>query len=90
MRNALSMEYAAATRSTDLRVRLVQTRLVEVNLMHVQNRTKTIHPKAEAAERRATSLPKPESVMISAVCRSEKGGSPTNVVFVSCVASERF
>ena len=31
-RKALSMEYAAATRSTDLRVRLVQTRLVEMIL----------------------------------------------------------
>ena len=90
MRNAFSMEYGAATRSTDLRVRLVQTRLVEANLKHVQNRTKTIHPKAEAAERRAKSLPKPESVMISAVCRSEQGGLLTNVVFVSCVESGRF
>ena len=44
LRNALSMEYVAATRSTDLRVRLVQTRLVEINLLHVQKRTKTVHP----------------------------------------------
>ena len=50
---ALSMEYAAATRSTDLRVRLVQTRLVDMILLHVQNRTKTVHAKAKAPERRA-------------------------------------
>ena len=42
LRNALSMEYVAATRNTDSRVRLVQTRLIEINLMHVQNRTKTV------------------------------------------------
>ena len=36
LRNALSMEYVAATRNTDNRVRLVQTRLIEINLMHVQ------------------------------------------------------
>ena len=53
LRNALSMEYVAATCSTDLRVRLVQTRLVEINLLHVQNRTKTVHAKAKAPERRA-------------------------------------
>ena len=39
LRNALSMEYVAATRNTDSRVRLVQTRLIEINLIHVQNRT---------------------------------------------------
>ena len=50
---ALSMEYVAATRSTDLRVRLVQTRLVEINLLRVQNRTKTVHAKALAPEHRA-------------------------------------
>ena len=38
LRNAFSMEYGAATRNTDRRVRLVQTRLVEMNLLHVQNR----------------------------------------------------
>ena len=47
------MEYVAATRSTDFRVRLVQTRLVEVNFLHVQNRTKTTHPRAKPPERRA-------------------------------------
>ena len=47
------MEYVAATRDTDSRVRLVQTRLVEINLMHVQNRTKTVHVKTWAPERRA-------------------------------------
>ena len=46
--NAVSMEYVAATRNTDSRVRLVQTRLIEINLMHVQNRTKTVHPMAKA------------------------------------------
>ena len=53
LRNALSMEYVAATRDTDLRVRLVQTRLVEINLMHEQNRTKTVHAKVKAPKRRA-------------------------------------
>ena len=53
LRNALSMEYVAATRSTDLRVRLVQTRLAQINLLHVQNRTKTTYAKAKALERRA-------------------------------------
>ena len=53
LRNALSMEYVAATRNTDSRVRLVQTRLIEINLMHVQNRTKTVRVKAETSERRA-------------------------------------
>ena len=53
LRNALSMEYVVATRSTDLRVRLVQTRLVEINLLHVQNRTKTVYAKAKAPESRA-------------------------------------
>ena len=31
LRNALSLEFVAATRNTDLRVRLVQTRLIEIN-----------------------------------------------------------
>ena len=53
LRNALSMEFVAATRNTDLRVRLVQTRLVEINLMHVQNRTRTVRVKAETSEHRA-------------------------------------
>ena len=52
LRNALSMEYVAATRNTDLRVRLVRTRVVEVNLMHVQNRPKTIRVWTKAPERR--------------------------------------
>ena len=38
---------------TDSRVRLVQTRLVEINLLHVQNRTKTVFAKSKAPERRA-------------------------------------
>ena len=46
------MEYVAATRNTDSPVRLVQTRLIEIDLMHVQNRTKTVHSKAGALERR--------------------------------------
>ena len=50
--NALSMEYVAATRKTDFRVRLVQTRLVEINLVHVQNRPKTVRVRAKAPERR--------------------------------------
>ena len=53
LRIALSMEYVAATRHTDNRVWLVQTRLVEINLMHVQNRTKTIRVKHAVPERRA-------------------------------------
>ena len=53
LRNALSMEYVAATCSADVRVRLVQTRLVETNLLHVQNRTKPVHAEAKATERRA-------------------------------------
>ena len=55
--NALSMEFVAATRNTDLRVRLVQTRLVEINLLHVQNRTTTVHAKDKASERRAKFVP---------------------------------
>ena len=48
------MQYVAATRNTDSRVRLVQTRLIEINLMHVQqNRTKTVRAEAKAPERRA-------------------------------------
>ena len=35
LRNAISMEYVAATRNTDSRVRFVQTRQIEINLMHV-------------------------------------------------------
>ena len=50
LRNALSMEYVAATRSTDCRARLVQTRLIEIHLMHVQNRTKTVRVKAGTSE----------------------------------------
>ena len=53
LRNALSMEHVAATRNTDSRVRLVQTRLIEINLLHVQNRTKAVRTKAEVPERRA-------------------------------------
>ena len=53
LRNALSMEYVAATRHTDNRVWLVQTRLIEINLVHVQNRTKTIRVRHAAPERRA-------------------------------------
>ena len=47
------MEYVAAIRSTDSRVRLVQTKLVEINLLHVQNKTNTVRVKAETSERRA-------------------------------------
>ena len=47
------MEYVAAIRSTDLRARLVQTRLIEINLLHVQHRTKTVYAKAKAPVRRA-------------------------------------
>ena len=47
------MEYVAANRNTDSRLRLVQTRLIDINLMHVQNRTKTVLVKAETSERRA-------------------------------------
>ena len=50
--NSFPMKYVAATRNTDSRVRLVQTRLIEINLMHVQNRTNTVHSKAQALERR--------------------------------------
>ena len=50
LRNALSLEFVAATRNTD---RLVQTRLVGINLLHFQNRTKTVHVKPKASERRA-------------------------------------
>ena len=82
MRNALSMEYVAAIRSTDSRVRLVQTRLIETNWMHVQNRTKTVPAKAKAPERRAKFDPDE--------ARSEKGDSPASVVFASCVESGRF
>ena len=52
LRNALSMEHVAATRNTDSLVRLDQTWLIEINLMLVQNRTKTVHTKAKAPERR--------------------------------------
>ena len=52
LRYALSIEYVAAIRNTDRRVRLVQTRLIEINLVHVQNRTKTVRVKVKAAERR--------------------------------------
>ena len=57
LRNALSMEYVAATRNTDSRVRLVQTRLIEINLLHVQNRTKAVRTKAEVPGRRAKFSP---------------------------------
>ena len=57
LRNAVSMEYVAATRSIDLRVRLVQTRSVEMNLLHVQIRTKTTYAKAKAPVRRAKFVP---------------------------------
>ena len=53
LRNALSMDYFASTRNTDSRVRLVQTRPIEINLMHVENRTKSVRVKAETSERRA-------------------------------------
>ena len=53
LRNALSMEYVAAIRSTDLRARLVQTRVIEINLLHAQHRTKTVYAKAKAPVRRA-------------------------------------
>ena len=46
------MEYVAATRNTDFRARLVQTRLIEVNLIHVQNRPQTVRVRAKAPERR--------------------------------------
>ena len=53
LRNAFSMEYVAATRNTDFRVRLVQTKSVEINLIHVQNRPKNVRIKAKVPERRA-------------------------------------
>ena len=52
LRNAISKEYVATTRNTDSRVRLVQSRLIEANLLHVQNTTKTVRVKARAPERR--------------------------------------
>ena len=96
LRNAHSMEYVEATRNTDLRVRLVQTRLIETNLLRVQSRTKTVHVKPKAFERRAKFDPVEamrkltQLVTILAECRSEKGDSPTSVVFASCVESVRF
>ena len=88
LRNALSKEHAAATRDTDSRARLVQTRLVEINLLH-DRKPSTRRPWPLGAAPSLT-LPKPESVMISAVCRSEKGGLLTNVVSVFCVESGHF
>ena len=65
--------------------------------MHVQNRTKTVHVKAETSERRvkfdpveAMSRLNAKLVMILVAFRSEKGDSPTSVVFASCVVNERF
>ena len=66
--------------------------------LHVQNRTKTVHAKALASERRAKFDPAEamcklntiQLVMILAACRSEQGDSLTSVVFASYVESERF
>ena len=68
LRNTLSMEYVAATRHTDSRVRLVRTKLIEINLLHVQNRTKTVRIKAEAPERRAKFDP------VEAMCQLNRIG----------------
>ena len=53
LRNALSLEYVAATRHTDSRIRLVQTRLVDVNLLHEQNKPKIIRAAVKAPARRS-------------------------------------
>ena len=52
LRNALSLEFVAAVRHTDSRVRLVRTRLVEVNLLHVQNKPKIVRAAVKAPVRR--------------------------------------
>ena len=69
LRNALTGEYVAATWHTDSRVRLVQTRLVEVNLRHVQNKPKIVRAAVKAPVRRTEF----GSDMTSAVRKLEKG-----------------
>ena len=51
----LSLEFVTVIRHTDSRVKLVQTRLIEVNLLHVQNKPKTVGAVVKAPVRRATS-----------------------------------
>ena len=52
-RKAISVEIVASIRQTDLRVKLVQTRLIEANLLHVQNKPKLARAAAKAPVRRA-------------------------------------
>ena len=49
----LSLEFVTVIRHTDSRVKLVQTRLIEVNLLHVQNKPKTVRAVVKAPARRA-------------------------------------
>ena len=49
----LSLEFVTVMRHTDSRVKLVQTRLIEVNLLHVQNKPKTVRAVVKAPVRHA-------------------------------------
>ena len=62
LRNAVSREFVAGIRQTDLRVRLVQTKLIEANLLHVPNKPKIVRAAAKPPARRAKF--DPASVMV--------------------------
>ena len=62
LRNALSLQFVAAFRHTDSGAKLVQTRLIEVNLLHVQNKPKIVRAVAKAPVRRAKFDPRTETI----------------------------
>ena len=53
LRSALSLEFVTDIRHTDSQVRLVQKRLIEVNLLHAQNKPKIVRGAVNAPVRRA-------------------------------------
>ena len=75
LRNAISLEFVACIRQTHLRVMLVQTRLIEANLLHVQSKPMFSCAAAEAPARFFGR-------------KSEKGDILSNVAVVSFVVTD--
>ena len=77
IRNAVSLEFVAGIRQTDLCVKLVQTRLIEANLLHDQNKPKFARAAAETPVRRGKFDPAHAKAHLNSIghdfCRIEVG-----------------
>ena len=89
IRNAVSLEFVAGIRQTDLCVKLVQTRLIEANLLHDQNKPKFARAAADSPVRRGKFDPAHAIVLdtIFAEYRLGKGDTPSSVAVVSSVVT---